>query len=81
MGDISHRVPSIHPYLAICNEGETLCHERRFVACAASERGFDTMTVAAKALARTAYDLLEEPRLLEAAKAEFEGRPTPASAG
>jgi amidohydrolase len=77
MGDVSHRVPAIHPYLGICNEGETLCHEHRFASCAASEAGLDTMTIAAKALARTACDLLEVPGLLEAARAEFEGRDGP----
>ncbi len=71
MGDISQRVPSIHPYLAICDEGESLCHEHRFAECAKSERGFDTMLVASKALARTALDLLEDPELLAAAKREF----------
>jgi amidohydrolase len=71
MGDLSQVVPSIHPYLAICNEGETLCHQHAFAACAASERGFETMLLAAKALARTALDLLEDPSLLTRAKTEF----------
>ncbi len=72
MGDVSHVVPSIHPYLAICDEGESTCHEHRFAACARSERGFDTMLVAAKAMARTVVDLLEDESLLSAAKKEFE---------
>jgi amidohydrolase len=71
MGDVSHHVPSIHPYLAICDEGESLCHEHRFAACAASERGYQTMLTAAKAMARTALDLLEDPALLSRAKSEF----------
>jgi metal-dependent amidase/aminoacylase/carboxypeptidase family protein len=71
MGDLSQVVPSIHPYLAICNEGETLCHQHAFAACAASERGFDTMLTAAKAMARTAADLLEDAKLLAAVKREF----------
>ena len=53
-------------------QGESLCHEHHFAACAASERGFDTMLIAAKALARTALDLLEEPELLAQAAHEFE---------
>jgi amidohydrolase len=72
MGDLSLRVPSIHPYLAICDEGESLCHEHRFAECAASDRGIATMLIAAKALARTALELLEEPQLLSDAKREFE---------
>lgn len=72
MGDVSHVVPSIHPYLAICDEGESLCHERRFLECAKSERGFETMKVAAKAMARTALDLLEQPALLDEVKREHQ---------
>ncbi len=71
MGDVSHVVPSIHPYLAICDEGESLCHEHRFAACAKSDRGFATMLVAAKAMARTAADLLEDGGLLGQARAEY----------
>jgi amidohydrolase len=72
MGDVSHLVPSIHPYLAICDEGETLCHEREFAACARSPRGFETMRVAAKAMARTTAEVLEDAALLSAAREEFE---------
>lgn len=72
MGDVSHAVPSIHPYLAICDEGETLCHERAFAQCARSARGFDTMRIAAKAMARTAVDAIEDPALLKALREEFE---------
>jgi len=71
MGDLSQAIPSIHPYLAICDEGETLCHQHAFAACAASERGFQTMLTAAKAMARTTLDLLEDPQLLDGVKAEF----------
>ena len=71
MGDTSHVVPSIHPYLGICEEGETLCHEHPFAAAAASRRGLDTMIVAAKALARTALDVLEDAALRERASEEF----------
>jgi amidohydrolase len=71
MGDLSLRVPSIHPYLAICDEGEALCHQRAFAASAASGRGLSTMLLAAKAMARTALDLLEEPELLADVRREF----------
>ena len=71
MGDLSLHVPSIHPYLAICDQGESICHEHRFADCAASARGMNTMLIAAKALARTTLDLLEDPKLLGEAKREF----------
>jgi amidohydrolase len=74
MGDVSQYLPSIHPYLAICDEGESMCHQHRFADCACSERGFGTMLVAAKALARTAADLLEGPELLAEAAREFGAR-------
>ncbi|HEY3493143.1 MAG TPA: amidohydrolase [Polyangiaceae bacterium] len=70
MGDVSAALPAIHPWLAICDEGETLCHEREFEVCARSDRGFQTMLVAAKAMARTALDLFENPELVEQARAE-----------
>ena len=72
MGDLSLHLPSIHPYLAICDEGESLCHEHRFADCAASDRGMSTMLVAAKAMARTALDLLEDPKLLGEVRREFD---------
>jgi amidohydrolase len=71
MGDLSLHLPSIHPYLAICDEGESLCHEHRFAASAASDRGMQTMLVAAKAMARTALDLLEDPKLFSDVRREF----------
>jgi amidohydrolase len=71
MGDVSHAVPAIHPYLAICDVGEAMCHQDAFVDCANSPRGYQAMLHAAKALALTAYDLLTQPELLAAAKAEW----------
>jgi amidohydrolase len=70
MGDVSLALPAIHPWLAICDEGETLCHQREFAVCASSPRGFETMLAAAKAMAHTAADLFETPGLVEQAQAE-----------
>ncbi|MBS2016004.1 MAG: M20 family metallopeptidase [Deltaproteobacteria bacterium] len=58
MGDVSHVVPSIHPYLAIVEENEALCHQHRFADAAGSSRGFATALDAAKAMARTAVEIL-----------------------
>jgi amidohydrolase len=71
MGDVSHAVPSIHPYLAICDKGQALCHQHAFAACARSPRGHDTAAMAAKAMARTALDLIEDGELLESVRREF----------
>ncbi|HTV20024.1 MAG TPA: M20 family metallopeptidase, partial [Polyangiaceae bacterium] len=72
MGDVSHAVPSIHPYLAICDRGHALCHQHAFAACAKSARGHDAALLAAKAMARTTLDLLEQPELVAAVRREFE---------
>ena len=50
---------------------ETTCHEREFARKACSDRGFETMRVAAKAMARTVADLLEDEALLADVRAEF----------
>ena len=71
MGDVSHAVPSIHPYVAICAPDETTIHQRPFAAIAGGERGTSAMLLAAKALARTALDVLSDAALLSAAKTEF----------
>lgn len=71
MGNISHRIVAIHPVFAIASAGEGTCHEDAFARHADSPRGYDAMIRVAKALAMTAYDLLAEPALLVAAKAEF----------
>ncbi len=72
MGDVSQVVPAIHPWLQICDMGQTTCHQREFAACAASDRGMETMLVAAKAMARTTADLLEDASLLAAIRDEFQ---------
>lgn len=71
MGDVSHVVPSIHPWLAIVDENEALCHQHAFAEAAASKRGFDTAVSAAKALARTAVELLVDADLRSAAREEW----------
>ena len=72
MGDISHAVPSIHPWIAICDRGETTCHQHAFQVCAGSERGVVGMLAAAKAMALTAADVLTDPGLRAAVRQEFE---------
>ncbi len=74
MGDVSHAVPSIHPWIAICDRDQTTCHQRAFAECAASERGHRSMLAAAKAMALTAADLVSDGAFLAAVKAEFATR-------
>jgi amidohydrolase len=72
MGDVSHVVPAIHPWLAIVEKGGALCHEHRFAEAAASEAGLGTSLVAAKALARTAIEFLTDPEVRQAVKADWD---------
>jgi hypothetical protein len=71
MGDVSYTVPSIHPDMAICDIGESMCHQDTFVECANRPRGYETMVNAAKAMALRAYDLLAQPEFLADARAEW----------
>lgn len=73
MGDVSHAVPAIHPWIAICDENETTCHQHAFAASAASSRGLSSMLVAAKAMARLTRDVLEDDALRTSARSEFVG--------
>ncbi|WP_146648376.1 M20 family metallopeptidase [Labilithrix luteola] len=71
MGDVSHVVPSIHPWLAIVDENEALCHQHRFQEAAGSERGIRSALDAAKAMARTAVELLGDGALRATVKEEW----------
>lgn len=74
MGDVSHVVPSIHPMLGIVDEGTTTIHQRDFATAAASDRGVATAIVAAKAMARTAAQILGDADLRARIQAEFTRR-------
>ena len=71
MGDVSHAVPAIHPYLAICDAGTAMCHQHAFAAHAASDRGLRAAIVAAKAMALTAFDLLADETLRDETRRAF----------
>jgi amidohydrolase len=71
MGDVSHVVPSIHPWLAIIEQGAALCHEHRFAEAAATDAGTQTALIAAKALARTAAEFLADAELRAAVRSEW----------
>jgi metal-dependent amidase/aminoacylase/carboxypeptidase family protein len=63
MGDVSHLVPSIHPYLTIAPEN-VAGHTLEFKEYCHSDAGKNAMLDAAKALAMTTTDLLTQPDLL-----------------
>jgi len=71
MGDVSHVVPSIHPYLAI-GDAQMMYHTVEFAKAAASDRGFETMITAAKALAATAIDFILDLEFRTRVEKDFE---------
>ena len=71
MGNVSQLIPSIHPYIKICNE-PFACHTPEFSEAALSDKGFDGLMLGATCMAFTAYDLLSTPSLLSAVKDEFQ---------
>ncbi len=71
MANVSWVCPTIHPDLAIADEG-TPGHSILFRDAAASPRGDEATLLAATLIAQTAYDLFSEPDLVAAAWSEFE---------
>jgi amidohydrolase len=71
MGNVSHRVPSIHPMLSVAPPG-VIIHNPEFARWAASEKGDDAVIDGAKSLAMTALDVMGNPELLKVARNDFE---------
>ena len=72
LGNVSYRLPSIHPMLAAAPIHCTI-HNPEFEKWAGSELGDRAALDAAKALAMTALDYLSDPELQRAAREAFEG--------
>ena len=71
MGNVSHRVPSIHPMLSVAPPG-VIIHNPEFARWAASEKGDEAVIEGAKSLAMTALDIMLDAGLLKAARADFD---------
>ncbi len=72
MGNVSWRLPTIHPSIAICDEGVP-GHSIEFRDLATAPRADEVTLLAATVVAQTAFDLLADPSLVEAAWREFRG--------
>ena len=72
MGNVSWVCPTIHPDLAICDEGMP-GHSILFRDAAATPRAARRTLLAAILVAQTAYDLYADPELVAAAWREFRG--------
>ena len=70
MGNVSWVCPTIHPDLAICDEG-VAGHSIEFRDAAVTPRADETTLLAATLVAQTAYELFADPALVEAAWAAF----------
>jgi metal-dependent amidase/aminoacylase/carboxypeptidase family protein len=70
MGNVSWVCPTIHPDLAICEEGVP-GHSIRFRDAAATPMADETTLLAATLVAQVAYELFADPALVEAAWREF----------
>ncbi len=70
MGNVSHRVPSIHPMIASAPPSVVI-HNPEFARWAGGEMGDKACIDGAKSLAMTAIDFMTNPVLQEAAKAGF----------
>ena len=72
-GDISHAVPTAHPYIKI-GPDELIGHTVAFREAANSVQGYDALIAGAQVLARTGLRLLTDAALLQEAKDEFAGQ-------
>lgn len=70
-GNVSVRVPGIHPMIAIADPDAAL-HTEAFAAAAATPRAEQAALDGAVGLAHTAWDFLADDALAAAARAEFE---------
>jgi amidohydrolase len=70
MGNVSHRVPSIHPMLAVA-PGGVIIHNPEFTRYAASDSGDAAVIDGAKSMAMTALDLMFDPARMESARKDF----------
>lgn len=71
VGNVSQVIPTIQPTVSISDE-YIAGHSIEFKAAARSEKGLNSIAIAAELLAKTALDLIEEPALLEKIKADHQ---------
>lgn len=75
IGDVSHKVPCIHPYISIVEDSESIKYgSKEFAQATISEFGLKQCHTAALSLCSTAMDLIENETLLQEVKMEFYNR-------
>jgi metal-dependent amidase/aminoacylase/carboxypeptidase family protein len=70
MGNVSHRVPSLHPLICIAPRNVHI-HDPAFAVWARSEKGNAAVLDGAKALAMTAIDVMTRPDLQSQIREDF----------
>lgn len=70
MGNVSHVVPAIHPYLSM-NVPGLVPHSREFAEAAGGPPGEQVLLLAVASLAGTAFDLFMQPAILRKARLEL----------
>jgi amidohydrolase len=70
MGNVSHRLPSIHPCLGVAPLN-VIIHNAEFARHAVSEKGDQAVIDGAKSMAMTALDLMGDAATLARVKADF----------
>ena len=71
IGNVSQVVPTIHPYISICDDS-IAGHSIEFEKASASKRAHEAMLIAAKVLAMTALDLFTNPKIMKEVTEEFQ---------
>jgi amidohydrolase len=74
VGDLSYSVPTLHPEIAITDEGIS-CHTHAFRGAADSERGYAALIQGAEALALTGADVVADGTVRQAVRAAFADQP------
>ena len=72
MGNVSHVVPTIHPYFNIIESGDVAAHTVEFRDATKTDFAYDSMIKTMSALALTGVELSKDPELLKAIRKEFE---------
>jgi amidohydrolase len=70
VGDLSYACPTIHPEVAIIEDGVS-CHTHAFREAAATEEAHEVMLRGAAALALTGADVVTDPAIREAVRTSF----------
>jgi amidohydrolase len=74
MGNVSHALPAIHPFVAVCPRGAAHCHERAFTEVAGSAAALEVTIACAKAMALVALDYLTDESLRDETQRAFASR-------